>query len=81
MNFGGCDVMVEGRLPTETRDALARRGHQLEVLGDFASSVGGGQAVMHDSKRNVKYGASSPRKDGAAVPEPAPYFTRAGRKR
>ena len=31
---------------------------------------------MHDSKNKVNYGASSPRKDGAAVPEPAPYFAR-----
>ena len=36
--------------------------------------VGGGQAVMRDSRRNVNFGASSPRKDGAAVPEPEPYF-------
>jgi len=30
--------------------------------------------VLHDSSTGVNYGASSPRKDGAAVPEPAPYF-------
>ena len=31
--------------------------------------MGGGQAVMRDFKRSVNYGASDPRKDGAAVPE------------
>ena len=32
--------------------------------------VGGGQAVMHDERAKVNYGASDPRKDGAAIPEP-----------
>jgi gamma-glutamyltranspeptidase/glutathione hydrolase len=36
--------------------------------------MGGGQVVVHDAKTGVNYGASSPRKDGAAVPEPAPYW-------
>jgi gamma-glutamyltranspeptidase/glutathione hydrolase len=43
------------------------------VLGAFSGSMGGGQAVLHDAKAGVNYGASSPRKDGAAVPE-APDF-------
>jgi len=30
--------------------------------------------VMRDARAGVNYGASSPRKDGAAVPEPDPYF-------
>jgi len=75
LNFGGCDVMIEKRVPVEIREELTRRGHRLEVLGDFSSWVGGGQAVMHDSRTTVNYGASSPRKDGAAVPEAPPYFT------
>jgi len=74
LNFGGCDVMLEGRIPAEVRRELSRRGHILTVLGDYSGSVGGGQAVLHDARSGVNYGASSPRKDGAAVPEPAPYF-------
>jgi gamma-glutamyltranspeptidase/glutathione hydrolase len=74
LTFGGCDVMIEARVPAQVREALTARGHRLEVLGDFSSWVGGGQAVIHDSKAKVNYGASDPRKDGAAVPEPAPYF-------
>jgi gamma-glutamyltranspeptidase / glutathione hydrolase len=72
--FGGCDVSVESRIPLEIRTALTARGHKLEVLGDFSSTMGGGQAVVHDSATGVNWGASDPRKDGAAVPEPAPYF-------
>jgi gamma-glutamyltranspeptidase/glutathione hydrolase len=65
---------VESRFPLEVREALMSRGHQLELLGDFSSSMGGGQAVVHDSSTGVNWGASDPRKDGVAVPEPAPYF-------
>ncbi len=32
--------------------------------------VGGGQSVMRDYAAGVNYGASDPRKDGAAIPEP-----------
>jgi len=41
--------------------------------------MGGGQAGVHDSSTGVNWGASDPRKDGAAVPEAAPYFA-AGKK-
>jgi gamma-glutamyltranspeptidase / glutathione hydrolase len=73
--FGVCEVQIENRIPAEIRDALAARGHQLKVMGDFSSDMGGGQAVIHNSATGVNFGASDPRKDGAAVPEPAPYFT------
>jgi len=72
--YGGCDVLIENRIAPEIRDALISKGHKLTVLGDFASKMGGGQVVVHDSAKGVNYGASDPRKDGAAVPEPAPYF-------
>jgi gamma-glutamyltranspeptidase/glutathione hydrolase len=31
--------------------------------------MGGGQAVMRDFSSGMNYGASDPRKDGAAIPE------------
>jgi gamma-glutamyltranspeptidase / glutathione hydrolase len=34
--------------------------------------MGGGQAVMRDLETGVNYGASDPRKDGEAIPEPGP---------
>jgi gamma-glutamyltranspeptidase/glutathione hydrolase len=69
LTFAGCDVQVENRIPAATRDELVRRGHQLRVRGAFASEMGGGQAVLRDFATGVNYGASDPRKDGAAVPE------------
>ncbi len=71
---GGCDVRIESRVPADAREELTNRGHWLTVLGDYSGLMGGGQAVMRDTKRNVNFGASSPRKDGAAIPEPDPYF-------
>jgi gamma-glutamyltranspeptidase/glutathione hydrolase len=73
--IGGCDVLIESRVPKEVRDALIAKGHKLTVTGDFSNQMGGGQAVIHDSASGVNYGASDPRKDGAAVPEPHPYFS------
>lgn len=76
MTLGGCDVRLEGRVTPKVRAELEQRGHALEVLGDYSGFMGGGQAVFHDSKTRVNYGASSPRKDGAAIPEPDPYFVK-----
>jgi len=69
MTFGGCDLLMEDRVPAAAREELARKGHRIEVLGDYSTQVGGGQAVMHDTAAGVNYGASDPRKDGAAVPQ------------
>jgi gamma-glutamyltranspeptidase/glutathione hydrolase len=68
--FDGCDVQIERRVPAEVRAELEAKGHKLEVRGDFARSTGGGQAVLRDFAAGVNYGASDPRKDGAAIPEP-----------
>jgi gamma-glutamyltranspeptidase/glutathione hydrolase len=68
--FDGLDVDMESRVPPEIRAALARQGHDVQVLAAFADAVGGGQAVMRDCARGINFGASDPRKDGAAVPEP-----------
>jgi len=69
VTFEGRDVIVEARILPSVRDGLARKGHELVVQGDFSSQVGGGQAVLRDDSTGVNYGASDPRKDGAAVPE------------
>ncbi len=74
LNFSGCDVMIEGRVPADVRETLTARGHRLEVQGDFSGWMGGGQAVLRDYKAKVNYGGSSPRKDGAATPEPDRFW-------
>jgi gamma-glutamyltranspeptidase/glutathione hydrolase len=70
LTFAGADVMMESRVPQSVRDALASRGHEIDLQGEFSNMMGGGQAVMRDERAKVNYGASDPRKDGAAIPEP-----------
>jgi len=72
LNFGGCDFLIEDRVPAPVRDKLLQKGHGLAVHEGYSAFMGGGQAVLHDSAAGVNYGASSPRKDGAAIPEPTP---------
>jgi gamma-glutamyltranspeptidase/glutathione hydrolase len=69
-SFSGCQVTVESRISPEARAILESKGHQLSVTGAYSSQMGGGQAVMRDYASGVNYGASDPRKDGAAIPEP-----------
>jgi gamma-glutamyltranspeptidase/glutathione hydrolase len=68
--FTGCNVSMEQRVPQAVRDALTQRGHGILLRHDFTDGMGGGQAVMRDFAAGVTYGASDPRKDGAAIPEP-----------
>jgi gamma-glutamyltranspeptidase/glutathione hydrolase len=74
MDHEGCDFVIENRVPEATRKELSRLGHLLNVKGPFDAIVGGGQAVMHNSETRVNYGASDPRKDGSAVPEPGQFL-------
>lgn len=66
----GCDVEMEDRIPQSVRDNLTKRGQEITVKGDYASDMGGGQAVLRDFSTSVNFGASDPRKDGEAIPEP-----------
>ncbi len=70
MTFNGCDVAMEDRIPEGVRKALALRGHEIELHGGYSEVMGGGQAVLRDFRTGVNYGASDPRKDGEAIPQP-----------
>jgi gamma-glutamyltranspeptidase/glutathione hydrolase len=72
LTFGGCDVVMEGRIPSNIRNELTAKGHMIEVRGVFSLQMGGGQAVQRDFAAGINYGASDPRKDGAAIPEIPP---------
>lgn len=70
ISFGGYDVQLEEGISLRVRQELSNRGHLIEKLGAYSDTMGGGQAVMRRYLTGVNYGASDPRKDGAAVPEP-----------
>ncbi len=68
----GRSILLETRVKLEVARQLSAMGHALEGVGDFSTAMGRGQAVLHDSKAKVNYGASDARADGAAAPEPPP---------
>jgi gamma-glutamyltranspeptidase/glutathione hydrolase len=67
-----CGVPIESRVKPEVMQQLRQKGHDLIVVGDYSSAMGRGQAVIYNSKTGMKYGASDPRADGNAEPEPLP---------
>jgi len=69
ITFPGCDVQMENRFSGRVREELTAKGHQIALLGTYSTAVGGGQAVLRDFATGVNYGASDPRKDGAALAE------------
>jgi gamma-glutamyltranspeptidase/glutathione hydrolase len=70
LTFTGRDVIMESRVPEAVRHTLTGYGHEIDLQGTFSNLVGGGQSVMRDEASGVNFGASDPRKDGAALPEP-----------
>ena len=42
LNFGGCNFMIEDRVPEAVRQALTDRGHILTLHGAYSTSMGGG---------------------------------------
>jgi gamma-glutamyltranspeptidase/glutathione hydrolase len=72
-SFDGCDVQVEELVPEKTREGLINLGHQVNTVPRRTPTFGYGQAVM-DNGTGVHFGASDPRHDGAAIPQPGPVF-------
>ncbi|MGB8730710.1 MAG: gamma-glutamyltransferase [Candidatus Sulfotelmatobacter sp.] len=70
----GCRIVIESRMTPATLDALSKMGHVLQVHPDYTSLMGRGQAILHDSKTGLNFGASDPRADGAAIPEQPKFF-------
>jgi gamma-glutamyltranspeptidase / glutathione hydrolase len=65
-----CDIPIESRIKPEVLQALQGKGHSLIVHGAYTTAMGRGQAVMRNSKSGLNSGASDPRADGVAEPEP-----------
>ena len=59
-------LQLEGRFPEEVREALAQKGHELQLLGDW-DGPGSAQAILINPESNALSGGSDPRRDGYAV--------------
>lgn len=60
-------MQIENRVPLNVLAELSRRGHHLELIGDYSYVVGGGQAVMVDPETNARLAGADPRRDGYAL--------------
>ena len=63
-----CDdvLRIEGRMPAGVAEDLRRRGHAVEVIGDW-EGVGSQVMIQVDSAEGALFGAADPRRDGYAV--------------
>jgi len=62
----GRTLQLEGRFPEQVRKGLAARGHDLQIIGDWAEITGGAQAVAIDAN-GVFSGGADPRREGYAA--------------
>jgi gamma-glutamyltranspeptidase/glutathione hydrolase len=60
-------VDAEARIDGATREALARRGHQVNVIDDWSWVVGGGQGIARDAESGALMAGADPRRDGYAL--------------
>lgn len=77
--FEGCDVEVEERVLDSVRNQLVEMGHKVKAVPIRTPVFGYGQAVMTNGA-GIHFGASDPRHDGEAIPEPGPIFDNDGTK-
>jgi gamma-glutamyltranspeptidase/glutathione hydrolase len=68
----GCNIFIESRVKPEVIEKLSAMGHKLHVQKEYSTSMGRGNAVLHDSNANINYGGSDARADGSAEAEPPP---------
>jgi len=69
-NAANCEVEAESRVRRDVMQRLSEAGHRLTLRREYSSSMGRGNAVLHDASSKVNFGASGPRADGEAIPEP-----------
>ena len=60
-------VDAEARIPVETREALARRGHEVNAIDDWSWIMGGGQGIARDPESGALMAGADPRRDGYAL--------------
>jgi gamma-glutamyltranspeptidase/glutathione hydrolase len=58
---------MEGRIPEETGDALAAKGHQVERLDEMTWKTAGVCLIRHDLETGVMAGGADPRRPSRAM--------------
>ncbi len=60
------ELILEGRFSEVTQGGLARRGHTLNVIGDW-EATGSEMMIQIDPDSGALFGAADPRRDGYAI--------------
>ena len=60
-------LKLEGRIPDGVADELLNRGHAVEMMQDWAQTMGHAQAIWIDHEQGMLHGGADPRGDGLAV--------------
>jgi gamma-glutamyltranspeptidase len=63
----GETLLVEGRFPSATIEALRLLGHRVEEQGMWSSGMGHANGIVFDSSTGVMQGGSDPRAEGIAA--------------
>ena len=63
----GRRLQMEARWPEALRRGLAAKGHQVELLPEWAPVTGGAQAIAIDRETGVFSGGADPRREGYAA--------------
>ena len=71
LTFAGRDVIMESRVPEPVAQSAGRQGTRDRSAGRVSRAwSAAARASCATTRSKVNYGASDPRKDGAAIPEP-----------
>jgi gamma-glutamyltranspeptidase / glutathione hydrolase len=65
--ISGTTVKMENRVPAEAREELARRGHDIQLIGEWSMEVGGGHGIARHPTTGILMGGADPRRDGYAL--------------
>ena len=60
-------LLLEGRFPAASVEALRERGHRVKVLDDWDEVMGSSQAIRIDSETGVVCGGADPRRQAYAI--------------
>jgi gamma-glutamyltranspeptidase len=61
------ELLIEGRVPAETIEALRQMGHVVQVGDPWLTTMGYAQGIVFDQSTGVMQGGSDPRAEGIAA--------------
>lgn len=60
-------LYVESRVGRDVIEALGRRGHTVQAVGEWSEMMGHAQAILVDPETGARLGGADPRADGVAL--------------